>query len=672
MFTVIIAEKEYIDKLEEYKLFLKPFLSNRELAFCEWHTDKTSFAEMLPTLASEVGRRKDWRAILICDEKGISQQNPFDLVNLPAEKYEGPLHGVDPTTETGETDTVYQQYLEAEHQKKLHAYTLAAENPLTRLVTFLCDDPTVTVTQTETLSKNDPGYGRYVAQVQKKAELRANIRGDEVIETAQPKEILCVARRTYCSAADEFETVWSSHSELEYSRFYDRNLYFDKMRYLVFDILPKTQRDYSFDYIRFLYATLVLGAKELPAGSLVPERVYRLECENDEAALKRLLQTYEYKMNVTKEELLQKIRDIEGKKPRLLRDKEVQQIFSAQATPAVLDADFDVEPMYAAYQKIGFADGCPTDVAIFWNGEYKRSQKTLFQLLKLSRRAVKRAARETRCQQEEALDDALLLNEFQLEDVQERINNQELEMLRTNLVDLYSEKAFLEDMEEDDKNIQKKIETRMYRRTTIAVGVIAALLFSFGFLSLFYHNASSNVFNFSTGLIITGVAVGAFIVVAAVALFFLRNALVERFKDFNETMHTIHGRISGGMAQYTKYLTHVYNVRRGYAVLEAAEKLQNPDAGKVILYKKHICDIEAAKAAVRDIFGQFMEDAVPFDRASVLPYEYNYDRPTEYVYPLPYTEGTCCHIQFMQADTKTDVPVDFMKSLTVRREELYE
>ena len=89
-------------------------------------------------------------------------------------------------------------------------------------------------------------------------------------------------------------------------------------------------------------------------------------------------------------------------------------------------------------------------------------------------------------------------------------------------------------------------------------------------------------------------------------------------------------------------------------------------------YKKHIADIEDSRRAVKAVFGQFMEERVEFDKSYILPYKFNYERFSEYTYPLPYSEDTHRMITFIHEGTTATIPVDFVKSLTVRREELYE
>lgn len=667
-------------------MFLKPFLETGDVKFCLWNREAERLAEMLPTLAETVGRRKEWRAVIVCDEAGIHTQNPFDLVkNLPS-RFEGPIRGsverTSATTEEGEPSTQgaygacseeYERFLQQEHEKKLRAYDEAAKNPLTRLVTFFCNAPTVTVQKNSPLTNGDVDYARYIAEVEHKQQLRKEILADELTETAQPTEVICVAKRTYVSAEREFNTVWSSHTELEYSHFCDRNMYFDRMRYLVFDILPKAQKDYTFDYIRFLYATIVLASNDIPAGCLASERVYRLECENDEQALSKLLQTYEAKLELTKQKLEQDILQITEKKPLTLSDSEAQQLFCARVEkPVVSDDSFSQTDLYVSSKKVGLANGCKYDEAILWDGEYRRSQKTLAKMLKLSRRALKQVALNARTQQAISFDQVMALSEFQVEDIQEFVDAQELEMLRTNTVDLYDEKAFYESMEEAGEEVLEKIESRMYRNTTLAVGGAACLLFILGFFTLFISGAATAEANMRSALLLTGASLGIFALVTLVTLFFLRRSLVSRFSDFNDVMQEIGNSIHSAMSTYSKYLGHMCNIRQGYAALNAFAKKEDPDLGKVLLYKKHIADIEEAKAATRETFGQFMVNGSFVPSGALCAYDFDFDRPEDYKYCLPYTEGTARKIAFIQTGVNAEVPVEFVKEIKVRREELYD
>ncbi len=667
MFTAIIAQKEYIDKVSEYKLFLKPFLDKKDIAFCEWNTNGERFSEMLPSLPEIVGRRKDWRAVIICDESGLESKNPFDLVKSLPEPFAGSIIGEIDEGNFAE----YESYRTNEHNKKLIAYEEASKNPLTRIATFFCDGPTVTMPESGLL--DDPAYARYIAEMQKKELLRKEIKGDEVLLTSAPTEIICVAKRTLADMHEDYEVTWSTHNENEYSRFYDRNMYFDRMRYLVFDILPRTQRNYSFDYVRFLYATMLLASNDIPFGSLSPNRVYNLDCETDETALRELLCGYETKLDLTKTMLEQRISDLQSKRPARLTDREAESIFCAKVNiPVTFSEDMDRSSLYVSSKGIGLSDGCPSDEYVVWDTGYKNSKKTLHNMLKQIRRSLKRAATECRAEDNADLTKIGELNEFQIDDVKEHIGNEELSMLSVPVPDIYDEDLYLERLGEDSKEVKKKIEQRMSRSATLAISCIAVFLFALGFFTMFWMNSDSGFFNMSATVLITASAVGAFMLTAIVALFFLRRALTKLFKQYNRTAESISAEMGSAMANYSMYLGHVCNVRRGFMVLNKAESHEDPDKARIILYRKHILDIEAAKASVKEIFGHYMVDNTDIDASGVFEYDYNFDRPVEYIYTFPFSDGKVRTIDFIYSGNKIEVPVDFVRNITVRREEIYE
>ena len=79
MYTVIIADSQDIEKLQEYRLFLEPFTNSRDFKICEWFPKEGDSLELsVPTLASTVANVSTWRAIILCPDDMIHQENPFD------------------------------------------------------------------------------------------------------------------------------------------------------------------------------------------------------------------------------------------------------------------------------------------------------------------------------------------------------------------------------------------------------------------------------------------------------------------------------------------------------------------------------------------------------------------------------------------------------------------
>ena len=81
VFTVVVTQQEHLDSIQEYKAFLKPFLDNAHIAFCRWQPEGEDLRQAVPELYDTVSRHERWRMILVCDEEGLAQKNPFDIVH---------------------------------------------------------------------------------------------------------------------------------------------------------------------------------------------------------------------------------------------------------------------------------------------------------------------------------------------------------------------------------------------------------------------------------------------------------------------------------------------------------------------------------------------------------------------------------------------------------------
>ena len=103
MFTVVVAEKEHIDSIREYEVFLKPFIDDAHVEFCEWRPEEDTLADSVPHLVETVARERDWRAVVLCDTVGMERKNPFNRVEftppvfipLDSEDEEEPEEGFD-------------------------------------------------------------------------------------------------------------------------------------------------------------------------------------------------------------------------------------------------------------------------------------------------------------------------------------------------------------------------------------------------------------------------------------------------------------------------------------------------------------------------------------------------------------------------------------------------
>lgn len=673
MFTVVIAEKTHIDSIQEYKVFLKPFIDDARVVFCEWRPEEMTLADSVPHLTDAVARQKEWRAVVLCDGAGMEKKNPFERVEFTPPAYQ-------PLTETEDIELLLQHrqnYLDQLKTEKFRAFEQAVRQPLTRLMTHLCEGPLLTRNKNSRVAEHmDPvdrlDYLEYQEESWKKQELREQIIAGEKRTISLPVEVVCVARRTHTQQEYDINTSWQPHEDIEYSRFYDWNLYFDKMRYLVFDVLPEGHPDHEFDYIRFLYAMMILANNDTPTGVLRPNRVFCMNCENDKAALVDLLSLYDAKLAQTDCVLSGKIADVlSTEKPRL-SDRDARMIFCSNINvPVTLPADVERGDLFANPSALGLSTDCPRDEYGEWERSYHGARKALHRILKQPRRALKSAAADMRRMNHVDLGKASILNEFQAEDVKEYTGEEELNMVSVETPDLYDVEHYENQMAKENKKVHRKIETRMTRKVTIAVGAAVLALYLVGFLPLLFNNRVDGA-QILMALVVTAAGVLLLAAVALICLFCLRGSLQERYRSFNRTMQGISNEIDGSLNQFSRYLSHACNVMRGFSVLNYLERKEDPYAARIRVYKKHMADIKRTREELREVFGGYVVEGAGIDPEKIDAYPYDFDRPVDFPYPIPYNEGMKCQIEFMQSGNTVQVPVKFVKRITVRREELYD
>lgn len=656
MFTVIITEKEHMDRIREYHQFLEPFLCENKVKFCEWIPGEGTLDETVPHLAETVAGHDLWRAIILCTDAGLHLKNPFQMVSYAP-----------PVIQEELSDA---QRLSLVQEAKFRAFEEASHQPLTCLVTHLCESPLVSEGRNH--ASEDPEFGEYMAEVLQKQKLREQILKGEKMKIVYPAEVLCVARRTCDQQAYNIHVSWTAHEDIEYSRFYDWNMYFDKMRYLVYDIAPKAQNHYEISYIRFLYVVLILANHDLPSGVLRPNRVFVLECEDDEKAFRTLLIRYDEKLSLTEDGLRDAIGALEKTEKPRLTDREANILFCSRVNiPVSIPKELDVSGLYANPEAVGLSFDCPEDENVLWHNAYKTSQHTLQELLKQPRRSLKKAVSEMRRLNKTDLDKAEGLNEFQIDDIKEYLYREEKQMVSVDPPDLSNMERYQKEMEVIDRKIRRMIRRRMSRKTTIGVTAAALGLYLIGFLPLLVNNLSGAVSRLWAGGFIA-VALLLMSGTALLCIFSLRSRMKRLLKEFNAVMYRIYSEIENSVAVFSQYLSHVCNVMRGFHVLDYCGQKMDPVDMKVRVLEMHLLNITRTRKELYEVFSPYLTMDTPVDSEQKDSYQYDFTRPVDYQYPMPYTENMRRQIEFMQPGNLISAPVDYVRRITVRREELYD
>ena len=696
MFTVLIAEKEHIDAIrQENKLFFEPFLENKELVYCEWNPSGQTLSEAVPGLYDAVGRRNQWRAVVLNNSSPalLKTQNPFDAVDYTAlKKLSEPSVQMDKDTDPKVWENEWKEYYAQQTQIKADIYKSALELPLQKLSTWLCfrpedyilnevgekqsvqdwaleqitKDSTKASERLELLSRN-----QYKCEHRMKEILRREFVGDNYLNIAYPNEVLCVSIRTAENNFFDPEAYWTVRQESEYSAFADRNMYFDKMRFMVFDLLPKTHRDFRNDYIRFLAFLLILASNPIPGSTMQARRLYRIEMNTDETPLRTLVTSYDRKLSASFDAIEAEMEQIRGSIPSVLTDRAAELMFCTPTDVAVvLDDSCDTEKVYADKDYGLFFDS-PENEFHKWNRSYKNSEKALAFIVKQQGRAVRKSVSQMHFSSNVTDVNISRLTPLQIDDVRDYTEAAEDEMINLIPPDLSDISCYTEQLEEASEKVKKVIAQRMTQKTTLILSGICIGLFLICFLPFLLNNGNSMRIT-TTALSLLGGMVGLLAVIMVVTLLFLRRSVTCAVREYNEKIRIVMNDIYDGLKKFSKYLGAICNVRRGHAVQNYANKNVDEYTKSLRIRKKHQEDIRKKRAYLVEQYGDYLGDRSCCDEVMSRPYEYDFGLKMEYTYPAPFLAGDRRQIEFMSTGNIVTVPSSYVTKVAVRMEGIYE
>lgn len=650
VFTVVIAEKRVLDDIDEYWALLGFLTDENKAAFCEWHTEKDYFHDMVPQLFKAIKKKEKWRAVIVCTEENLREVNPFDYV-----KYNEDL-------------TVKEE--ELLHKRKMEIYDSAIHNPLVKLVARLSKWPSVTAPPDLNV---DDGFKYYQEEMKKKLSLWESLVKDDDTKIQLPAELLCIARRTADCLSEKVRDTWNTCLEMQYSRFYDYNLYFDNMRYLVFDIADKKHVEYHYDYLRFLAAILIVANNETPRGCLSPGRIYRIDVESDKYELQKIVSRYDRKLAATREMLQNVIRQMQAKPIVYMSDEEIKSVFNMKINVERDDKFIlNSEKCLADEKMPGIATDIPHNESAYWKKFYEESNAAFHKMLKSARRMVKRATQSVL--PKTIVDDSSdkMLEEFQVEDIREFTEREERALMQKQPESLYDIRCYEEQMKNKGEEIKSIIETRLKMMPIILLSISIIFITFLGSVPFLYHNFETDGELRSIPLILVYI----FVIVIAVAVFIilciLRHKLVRKFKEYNKIMVWITNRIEQSNEDYSEYLSCICNLMRANSIIERDAHNLLMGYSKLQLLKKHAADIQCEQETLNEILGQYIRNDTSDGSIDEEYYDYNYAVNKKYKYPLPGLELPPKRIVYMQEGNYALVSLYFINRIIVKREELYD
>ena len=696
LFTVLIAEKEHIDAIrQENKLFFEPFLENKELAFCYWNPEGQNLEDSVPGLHDVVGRRKEWRAVIISNStpETLKMRNPFDIVDQGALPSLTEPHSQPELQESwDEWEQTWVKYYADAAEEKERMYKRALELPLQKLSTWLCFRPENyilnEVRETQDLQEWALGMvngeevkpsvrlevlerKQYKLEQRMKECIRREFAGGQYLNVAYPAEVHCIAIRTAENNFFDPDTYWTVRPESAYSKFVDRNMYFDKMRFMVFDLLPRTHRDFRTDRIRFMASVLIFATNPVPGSAMKARRLYQLETETDDTPLCTMVTSYDRKLEATAEIIKNEMDKIRSEIPGKLTDKDAEELFCKSTDVAVvLDESCKPDKVYVEKDYGLFFDS-PENERNKWRRDYSTSEKTLTYIVKQQSRSVRKSVTQMHLASDITDVNVSRLTPLQVEDVRDYTNTAENEMIDSIPPDITDISGYTQRMQDASDNVKKVIAQRMTKKTTLSLMGVCLGLYLACFLPFLFSNTNTSK-NTTTAVLLSGILVLVLGVIMFAALFFLRKRVVNAVKAYNNTVHGVMEEIYAALKRFSKYLSASCNVRRGHKVQYYTEKNLDEYTLGLRIRKKHLEDIRKKRAYLAEDYQDYFADRSFCDETMSRPYEYDFDQKVEYDYPAPFLAGDRRQIEFISNGNFVAVPSSYVTKILVRMEGIYE
>ncbi len=696
MFTVLIAEQEHIDAIcRENRLFFEPFLDSKDLALCCWNPKGQSLEESVPGLLDAVDRRRNWRVVILnhCDAATLKSQNPFDVVEHSSlDGLLEPSHQLQPEETLEQWETSWNRYYETLAHEKECIYKKAMDLPLQKLATWLCFRPEDYI-HNDIQEKQDVHdwamemIGRdanklsvklefmekeqYKRELRLKEKIRRSFLGGMCLKICYPSEVYCISLRSAETSYFNPDTFWNIRQESQYSTFADRNMYFDRMRFMVFDILSPSHRYFRSDYIRFLASVLVVCSNPIPSSAMQARRLYRMDVETDDKPLCILVTSYDKKLSSTYDSIENEMEKIRNDIPSELTDKAAEELFcTSKDVPVVLDGECTSDRIYAE-KDYGFFFDYPENEQQKWERDYHASKKAVDYMIKQQLRSVRKSVHQMRMLSEVSDVNISRLTPIQLGDVCEYTNAMEDAMIASIPSGSNDITMYHKSLTDASEKVKKQFERRMTCKMTVMLGGLCLALFSICFFPFFLLNGGTTK-GVTTAIILYLISLGLLIGILVISVLCMRFSVVDAIKDYNNTVKSITNDVHISAKKISKYLTATCNVRRGYAIQNYAEKNLDEYTKSLRIRKKHQEEIRKKRAYLAENYGDYLADQMFCDETMSRSYEYDFEQAMEYSYPAPFLAGDRRKIEFISSGNFVAVPSSYVKHIFVRMEGMYE
>ena len=705
MFTVVLAEKAFIDECaNNYNLFLQPFFEKDDFKISEWNPAGKTISEMLPDLYDTVGKRTEWRAIVVAPfDNGTSfdvkKKNPFDVtkyVDVPVEE----------NISFCEEEKIEVPDYASRTELRRISYNSALDSPLTRIglclsrehwldlsaLSYEQEKSRIEQTIKNLLSpENDNNedlniakeiidihesieYLEFLRERDIKRELIAKFIDENIPERhlllPAPLELYFLSPRKFDSVNYDIALSAELGEEEEYSRFAQFNMYPPSARFIVYDMHENEHSQYEYDFVCFLEFLFTFATNDMPQSKMRPERLYRAICDNNFNLLNEFLLRYEKKLALTEMILKKQYDELTEDNREVLPDDVINSRYCSDINinipTVVLPKNMNFNLRLASFGLFGNYDSDISRLKRF--GE--EIQVKLNELRKNNYRAILAQCEQTRSKLGDFGEMTDKLTKLQEKDVIDFALERENTMMSMPRMETIDSTHNTDEIYKAEAEVARVLRQRMSFKKFMFAMAYAAVAFLLGYIIYLTNRNPYASYPFSN-IVFMLLSFGTVVLAAVIAVMALRRKLKKAFAHYHYTVMLHVNKSKSFVDTYSLLLSRICEIVRSHMVVAFAKSGENQRTARAYIIKKHILDIIAARDVAADIFGKFkVQNVDTYIYDTIEPYEFDFSKPTTYKYELPFAESDIRKIKFMGSELAGEIPIGFISEIDVVREEV--
>jgi hypothetical protein len=648
LYTVIIQSEQTAQQGADCRrLLFEDLIERGELDFCTWKPTGDTVDTVLPELYDLIAGKREWRAVIVQTEVDRTSErmhpskpnNPFDFIESDDR---------DPY-EVTEIDI-----------------------PLIRLTQLLGGVPEPELAFRSELVEEEGMAPRVLYRPEEERNKRARKAYSELTQKYQfldnrPREILVISTRLPVdTSVQEVESAWSTRLESESSEFWHRNRYPSRCRFMVADVVNERHSLYSGSMFRLWCGVLLLALNQVEASSLQAYRLYHLSVRMDLPRLSAALSDYDTRMAAMLAQL-----EAARANRETLEYQAMQTAPKVEAEVTVTFTSHHDQDLMVDTKPLGLTRDHPKDEAGYWNERFHQATAALNDLLRGPARTLDVAADDTRRRGEYPSDQVGVLNRYQHADLEE-----ELERIYFQTLDERSQLGFrVERRQQEREVIDHQVRRRIGQRLT-GKRVLIGLGLGVGAVALSWVPYLTGASSVSTSALLWALlplllTLGVLGIFGLAELWIQRREMADAMADHNRLMYDTVREVQSSAKHYTAYLSQLCSYLRGRSYLDQEEILLSSRANANELNQGHRNSIGKCRRLVRSWGVSLGAEVVtqPGDRNpgfdALIPAQKN---PA---YRFPQITGGR-RIPLNTTGEEMTSPYDFIESITLEREELYD